>query len=151
MKEVKISGEVKLGKDKSVEVNVNVGGTKNCERKDVQVACKLFTDALKEHFDLDCVKIQTSTTKSDEDDDEPKSTKEIVSDTKADNKEAIDCAKEIFGAENLKEAVGKLNTDMELKLAAILSSTLSLVKQHLPEKKFDTMVSAIADTLNDKE
>ena len=150
MKEVKITGEVKLNKDKSVEVNVSVGSTKNCEREDVQVACKLFTDSLKEHFDLDCVKIQTST-KSDDDDDEPKSTKEIMSDIKADHKEAEECAKEIFGTKNLKETVDKLNTDMELKLAAILSSTLGMVKQHLPEKKFDAMVSAIADTLNDKE
>ena len=150
MKEIKISGEVKLNKDKSAEINISVGGTKNCERKDVQVACKLFTDSLKERFDLDCVEIQT-TTNSDDDDDEPKSTKEIVSDTKTDSKEAENCAKEIFGAKNLKEAVGKLNTDMELKLAAILSSTLGLVKQHLPEKKFDAMVSAIADTLNDRE
>lgn len=151
MKEVKISGEVKLNEDKSAEISINVGSTKNCERKDVRIACKIFTDSLKECFDLDSVEIQTTTIPDDDDDDEPKSTKEIVSDTKTDSKEAEICAKEIFGAKNLKEAVGKLNTDMELKLAAILSGTLGLVKQHLPEKKFDAMVSAIADTLNDKE
>lgn len=151
MKEIKITGKVKLNENKSAELSVSVERTDNCEHEDVQTACKLFTDSLTERFDLDDIEIQATLAKSADDDDEPKPTKDIVSISNTTRKEAEDIVRKIFATKDLKEAVDELNSEMEIKLAAILTGTLGQVKQYLPEKKFNVMVAAIADTLNDKE